>query len=1149
MGDMDELKGKIREIFQILGRMVRGKDAGKQAVPSGTPEHEEAPELESDTEVEAETGEPGEQEAQESASGHRMRKRRRRRHTKRRRAPADLILQTVLGCFILGFAAGFGLMRVTSWSGQEAQGLQGGTFSLGRLLLGKTFSFPGRQADGTFLFSNFEKNSDFEAWKKVNAVMLSSGDNPAEGARAAQITVRGAAEEFGGVLLDDLVRSRRGGFDWSRYGTFQAAVFNPGVEAISLTVLVVDSTGRSFKEDVPVPGKSGRRFAIPIAKIAAELNAAKVNQVSFYGRPKHDMIFYLDDIRLAGAGMAAPPVGTALPLPSVPQVVVPAGINPVDYGFQLRKPAWLLPNPESRVPIVRIPFAVRNETPALCWLCPVEGSVPLPMSEVKSLNNLRLRSAGEEDMPFQPRVLARWPDGSIKWVGLYFEATLPPGQGTGFFLDYSSEMQTMEFGGNLELTEESGMIWVKTGPLKVGLSKKEFTLFDTVYFDANQDLEFSPDERMVHRAVLELKGKGSVYRADRDTQGYTLAVEERGTKKAVIRGESWLVDEKGERYCKVIVHYTFYQGKNFVKVEHTLIYTGYPANKYYEEYKDIVLPPNETIDAFGVRLPYNFIPSGEERQVIGQFPEAPLVLNGASALNVFQKSWKETQVTSAGAAANPQAASAGWFDVSNMKEGLAVTVRDFRENFPKGFSVDPAAKTIELWLWPEAAGPLDLQTTEKALGPDDAARGSAFGLAKTHEILFHFHGGSPAEVQDRAVSFGKRLIARPNPYWLDATGALGRLFPVERQYAKPEQMLEGLFHWAAYWPLAEEWYGMLNFGDTLTWFRAEDDSGVYPQPGWHPVGRWGWYNCEGPGTHYGALLQFARSGQWKYFEFGENLARHIMDVDTIHYNTIASDPRLKSLSDDMSQPGSMHRHSGDHWSGRSDEASHTNVAGLLLYYYLSGDERVLEVSKEVGEFFLKEKFTYTGHPDMAPQRAMANALWGSVMLYDATGDDRYKKLADKLIGIFLKGQQPDGSFLENYNPKDGTWSGEKHEMYMSWYDVSAFIAYHQLTQDKPVADMLIKLMNYLTPKEYSGSAILHGIAYVYFLTHDPKWAEAADHYVEFLMKNQRRSTDPHLDGLVFEKPIYHRPNIFLSTVPYVFEAFEEDMQMRRSRRP
>src|SRR3989338_3404027 len=194
----------------------------------------------------------------------------------------------------------------------------------------------------------------------------------------------------------------------------------------------------------------------------------------------------------------------------------------------------------------------------------------------------------------------------------------------------------------------------------------------------------------------------------------------------------------------------------------------------------------------------------------------------------------------------------------------------------------------------------------------------------------------------------------------------------------------------------------------------------------------------------------------------------IMDVDTIHYDTVKEKHLKNVINERYSWIGAMHRHSGDHWSGRTDEASHTNVLGILLYYYLTGDERARDVAKEVGEYFLREPFTYVDRPDLAPGRSMANALWGDVLLYQVTWDERYKRAADKIVKIFLKGQQTDGSFLENYSMVTGKWGGEKHELYMTSYIVSAFISYHELTQDEGVKDMLLKLVRYLAPSEFGG---------------------------------------------------------------------------------
>jgi len=583
-----------------------------------------------------------------------------------------------------------------------------------------------------------------------------------------------------------------------------------------------------------------------------------------------------------------------------------------------------------------------------------------------------------------------------------------------------------------------------------------------------------------------------------------------------------------------------YEGSSTVKVSHTWVYTGYPANKQYAAYDGLKLPENEPVQAFGLRLPLNF-ETYEPRVMLGQ-DKGFLVLNEGQAFKMIQRGFDDAAYEVDGSLLEPADQFVGWADVSNANGGVTVSLPYFRENFPKGFRY--GSHTLQIDLWPEEAHELDLQTTANAKGPEAYGRGSAFGLAKTHDIFFHFHGqsGEQAKVPEKAFSLMKPVLIRNNPYWLDATGALGRLLPMNPRYGSEEQMLDSLFDWAMRQQINFKWFGMLDFGDTLSWWRNEDGEGWYGEFGWHPVGRWGWYNCEGVGTHTGALLQFVRTGNWKYFEFGSNLARHLMDVDTVHDNTIANDPRLKNvLDDEFSRVGSMHRHNGDHWGGRNEEASHTSVLGILIYYYLTGNERALDVAKEIGEFFLSEPFTYTKHPDVAPHRGMANALWGEVLLYQVTGDPRYKKAADKLIQIYLDGQEIDGGFLENYNPLNNTWHGSKHRLYMNDYALGAFMAYHELTQDEEVKAMLIKLADFLG----ADPASLHGQAYCYFLTGDEKYIKRIHEGLNQLMANRQQSSDPLVDGLIYKKAIYHRPTTYLYTIPYAFEALEADYAMRR----
>ena len=272
-----------------------------------------------------------------------------------------------------------------------------------------------------------------------------------------------------------------------------------------------------------------------------------------------------------------------------------------------------------------------------------------------------------------------------------------------------------------------------------------------------------------------------------------------------------------------------------------------------------------------------------------------------------------------------------------------------------------------------------------------------------------------------------------------------------------------------------------------------------------------------------------------------------MDVDTVHFNTIAYDPRLKVLDDEVSQVGSMHRHNGNHWGDRNEEATHTNIYGILLYYYLTGYERAFDVVKESGSFFLKNPVTYTRHPDIAPHRALANVVWGNVSLYQATWDERYKAGADQIMEIYLAGQNSDGSYFETYDPMTGKWSGEKHMLYMAYYATRAFIAYHELTQDAEVLNALDKMIQFVDKDIELSPSILNGTAYLYLLKRNPEYIAMAEKELKVFIQNQQHSKESIMDGLIFKKPIYHRPNVFLYSVPFVFAALEESSQIESRR--
>lgn len=1026
-----------------------------------------------------------------------------------------------------------------------AKGKTAEEVSLMQRLTGKAIPLAGKTEAGDFLFSSFEDKRELGAWKAKDAVLEISDRYPADGAHTLRMLFEDR-ETQPSLILANLLRSRKGGSDWSRYKSLGFTVFSPAETKLSLSVKITDLWGRQYLDTFQLkPG--GVFIEVQVSDLEKLINPAQVDTVVFqFKKGGQSSEVYLDHIRLIQSDADEKATQEAAAASAAESGAAPY----FDYDFQSRRQAWIYRDPAVQDQLIRIPFGIKNESSAACRLCAVEGGIPFPAGEIKSVEHLKLHDASGQLVPFQANVLARWPDDSIKWAGLSFDATLAPGQGTGLFLDYGRNMKGPVFESPLRYEEDEDAVTVFTGALWLRFNKKQFSLYDEARIDSNFNGIFEKEEVLSANASLHLSFNGQEYSGSNNPD-YQLLVEEAGPHRLTVRSEGWMMSGEGEKFCKVILRYTFYAGKSHFKLAHTLVYTGYPANLYNDEYRGKNLPENEMVESFGLKLPVTRTPSTEAFVDIGQNESSPLrFLSGDKTAGLMQLEWGASILENGAEKKNVPYGMAGWIDFVDKGYGLGVKIRKARENFPKALRYDPAAGAVAVELWPKEAGPLDLQTTEAARGPGAIARGSAFGLAKTHEMLIYMHRGDAAEAAERLTAFEERLVIRTNPYWIDATGAAGRLAPAAGHRQDQEMMLERLFDWAARQPAAFKWYGMLNFGDTLSWWRNEDEERKYETYGWHPVGRWGWYNSEGPGVHTGALLQFMRTGKWKYFSFGENLARHIMDIDTVHYNTVAEDPRLKRvISDVYSKVGSMHRHNGDHWGGRNDEASHTNIQGLMHYYYLTADPRVLEVAEEAGEFYLGQHFTYSGHPDQAPLRALANALWGHMLLYEATGRSQYIRSATKLIEALKDGgQMPGGAFYEMYNPERRKWSGEKSDVFMAWYLVPALIKYHEMTESEDARKMFLDLMEYFLAQKRPVPEVTHGFAYAYMLTRDAKFTDAVEKGLAQLIEFQRNDVNPVLDGLIYDKPIYHRPNIFLASAPYGFGALDEEYYRIRGRR-
>jgi len=349
--------------------------------------------------------------------------------------------------------------------------------------------------------------------------------------------------------------------------------------------------------------------------------------------------------------------------------------------------------------------------------------------------------------------------------------------------------------------------------------------------------------------------------------------------------------------------------------------------------------------------------------------------------------------------------AAGCLGIVGSSGSCTVLVPGFWQSFPKALRAAPDG-AVEVGLFPDE------------FGPDGDAFTLRPGEHKTHEIAFALSAdsASPVEGQEDAG----RLFAQAPPEWYVESGAFGlTALPNDGDWPDHENYIRAQLDTA---PTYEEWMDWSP--NLLAAIERADFYGIFDHGDW-PI------DYEGYGVaplnakydnDYGAWLQWARSGDARWFELAEALSRHVADVDILH--TLHS-PR--HWSDGIAFGHSWHDEEGFANPHRNGGGNHPDTAygmlGLLTAYYLTGYEKAYEAAME-----LADCIAYRLHNDAslcpyasdcsgegyalaegmydAGCRPAANSLRIVVAAYRATADPRYLAVADALVDWARAEEQP-----------------------------------------------------------------------------------------------------------------------------------------------
>lgn len=332
--------------------------------------------------------------------------------------------------------------------------------------------------------------------------------------------------------------------------------------------------------------------------------------------------------------------------------------------------------------------------------------------------------------------------------------------------------------------------------------------------------------------------------------------------------------------------------------------------------------------------------------------------------------------------------------VGSASAEASIAVPHFWQNFPK--SIETSGSSLVLRLFPKQFG--DVQEIQG-------------GEQKTHTW---FIGLAPDGLTDMPLEWCRfPAVCRVDPAWIFSTEAVPWLAPDDTEHAAlVASAVEGADTFAQKREVIDE-YGWRHFGDVYGDHEAIHRQGPTPLV-----------------SHYnnqydpiaGFIYQYLRGGTALWWSMAAELAAHVVDIDIYH-----------TICDKASYNQGMFWHTyhyGDadtathrtypraarrivHGGGPSPD--HSYSTGLMLHYFLTGNENSRETVIDLGQFVIdaddgrKTIFRWLSNADTGfatasgsysyhgPGRGPANSLNDLLDAHRLSGDLRFLNKAEDLI--------------------------------------------------------------------------------------------------------------------------------------------------------
>lgn len=607
---------------------------------------------------------------------------------------------------------------------------------------------------------------------------------------------------------------------------------------------------------------------------------------------------------------------------------------------------------------VEIPVGVEDASDCDRKNFPVTLGVPFPIGAFKTDAQAKLLSPDGKVVPAQFRVMNIWPDKSLKWLQVDFQADCPADSFAFYKLEVGKVIDKERSGKSL-IDEDAGLLKVDTGVMQVIIDPKSSSISCQVFIDSNRNGKFEEDEKVTDKSLFENSwwedaDKRMAYMKITGKQSGIfkpgVSIEENGDLCAVVKIQGWYINEKDRKtpaYGELRLK--FFKNKARINVWHQVTFTGSPWT--------------DKLASYGMRLKMK---SGIYSKL--DFDIDNKRVTEKEYCKLYQSSSDRVSLTVNGKTVAKGNKSDGAVMMSGKDNSFLFYHKNLWQMYPKKIVADASKGELAISYWPKEAGVHTFAPDDEYWIPSSSsAEACGTGASRTQEMTLDF---TPAIGVVKAPKyFGEPVIACTPPAWVQKTKVLGNLQPYNPEIAPDiEEFMKTYIDFHKRNRELFKFYGHWNYGTLHNVYRT----GMYQ---WLLVGRYANIGNEEDIVQAPWLLYF-RSGDRKYLKFAELWTRHLMEVQSIRWHDLY--PKAAGMS---------RRHHYTTWLGNADYG-HTMLCPYLEYYHATGYRPAWEMAEMAAKAM---RNTYDG-----TWRYLSNPIIGSIRMYLETGEDHYKKTADRI---------------------------------------------------------------------------------------------------------------------------------------------------------